>query len=136
MLFSPSLLASELEKHFPDILFAFLFGSSQQGEVRQGGDIDLAVWLKDYGKRAALITDMIGLTESLTEGVTCDLTLLNNAGEQLAFEALSGTRLFVREEAMDQYVAWYSLTCREYEDTMAWKAKQLQYRGYEVQWGH
>ena len=58
MLFSPSLLASELEKHFPDILFAFLFGSSQQGEVRQGG-------------------------------------------EQLAFEALSGTRLFVREEALD-----------------------------------
>lgn len=134
--FNPEVLAAELEKRFPEILFAFLFGSAQEGKVREGGDIDLAVWLNDYNKREELIPRIIGLTESLAEGISCDLTLLNDAGDQLAFEALSGTSLFIRHEVMNQYAAWYSLTCREYEDTMAWMKKQLQYRGYEVQWNH
>lgn len=134
--FSPEDLAAELKKRFPDILFAFLFGSAQEGMVREGGDMDLAVWLKDYTKRAVLIPEIIGRAESIAQGITCDLTILNDAGEQLAFEVLTGTKLFIREEAMDQYAAWYSLTCREYEDTVAWMKKQLQYRGYDVQWNH
>jgi len=65
-------LSDELKRQFPEIHFAFLFGSSQDGMV----------------------------------------------------------------EAMDAYAAWYSLTCREYEDAIAWMKKQLIYRGYEVQWDH
>jgi len=86
-------LANELKRQFPEIRFAFLFGSSQDGMVRDGGDIDLAVWLENPS-------------------------------------------LFIRDEAMDAYAAWYSLTCREYEDALAWMKKQLIYRGYEVQWDH
>ncbi|MBL7112389.1 MAG: nucleotidyltransferase domain-containing protein [Bacteroidales bacterium] len=134
--FPPSLLASELKQNFPEILFAFLFGSAQDGEIREGADIDLAVWVEDDTKRALLIPRIIGVVETVTQGVSCDLTLLNTAGVQLAFEALTGRELFIRNEAMDQYAAWYSLTCREYEDAIAWMKKQLIYRGYEVQWDH
>ncbi|MBL7112399.1 MAG: nucleotidyltransferase domain-containing protein [Bacteroidales bacterium] len=129
-------LASDLKSRFPEICFAFLFGSSQDGEVREGADIDLAVWLEDPSKRAELIPRIIGVVEAVVPRISCDLTLLNDAGEQLAFEALTGRELFIRDEAMDHYAAWYSLTCREYEDTIAWMKKQLLYRGYEVQWDH
>lgn len=131
-----TLLSSELSRQFPEIRFAFLFGSSQDGSAREGGDIDLAVWLEDPAKRVELIPRIIGVVESLVPGISCDLTLLNSAGELLAFEALSGRELFIRDEAIDQYAAWYSITCREYEDTIAWMKKQLRYRGYEVQWDH
>ena len=104
--------------------------------IREGGDIDLAVWLNDFSKRETMIPRIIGMVEDVVPGISCDLTLLNDAGEQLAFEALTGKELFIRDEAMDQYAAWYSLTCREYEDTIAWMKKQLIYRGYEVQWDH
>jgi len=130
------LLSSELKRQFPEICYAFLFGSSQDGTIREGGDIDLAVWLEDPTKRTELIPRIIGVVEAVVPGISCDLTLLNDAGEQLAFEALTGKELFIRDEAMDQYAAWYSLTCREYEDTIAWMKKQLIYRGYEVQWDH
>ena len=92
--------------------------------------------MEDDTKRALLIPRIIGVVETVTQGVSCDLTLLNTAGVQLAFEALTGRELFIRNEAMDQYAAWYSLTCREYEDAIAWMKKQLIYRGYEVQWDH
>ena len=130
------LLSDELKRQFPEIRFAFLFGSSQDGSIREGGDIDLAVWLENPTQKIELIPRIIGLVETLAPGVSCDLTLLNDAGEQLAFEALTGKELFIRDEAMDAYAAWYSLTCREYEDALAWMKKQLIYRGYEVQWDH
>ena len=129
-------LSDELKRQFPEIRFAFLFGSSQDGMVREGGDIDLAVWLEDPARKIELVPRIIGMVEVLVPGISCDLTLLNDAGEHLAFEALTGRELFIRDEAMDTYAAWYSLTCREYEDSIAWMKKQLIYRGYEVQWDH
>ena len=63
-----------------------------------------------------------------------DLVVLNDAGPVLAMEALKGTILFIREESMDIYADFYSLTCHLYEDHMFWTKKQLEYRGYEVQW--
>ena len=130
------ILVDKLKHQFPEICYAFLFGSSQDGTIREGGDIDLAVWLNDFSERETLIPRIIGMVEAIVPGISCDLTLLNDAGEQLAFEALTGRELFIRDEAMDQYAAWYSLICREYEDAIAWMKKQLIYRGYEVQWDH
>jgi len=136
MTFDISRFAGELEKRFPDVLFAYLFGSAQTGTIRPGGDVDLAVWIEDTSKKIDLIPALTGLVESFTDGTPCDLVFLNDAGDQLAFETLNGKKLFVRPESMDLHAGFYSQTCREYEDRLAWMKKQLQYRGYEVQWGH
>jgi predicted nucleotidyltransferase len=127
-------LSAELERRFPDVLFAYIFGSAQTGTIRPGGDVDLAVWIADTAKKIDLVPALTGLVESFTDGTECDLVFLNDAGDQLAFESLKGRKLFVRPEAVDLHAGFYSLTCREYEDRIAWMKKQLQYRGYEVQW--
>jgi predicted nucleotidyltransferase len=129
-------LASELEKRFPNILFAYVFGSAKTGEIRPGSDIDVAVWIIDPEMKLELIPKLVGLVESFTQGALCDLVFLNDAGDQLAFEVLQGTILFIRDEARDLHSGFYSETCRNYEDHISWIKKQLQYRGYEVQWNH
>lgn len=125
-----------LEQQFREILFAFIFGSAKDGSIRPGGDVDIAVWIDDPKKKMDVIPRLTGTVEAIAPGALCDLVFLNEAGSQLAFEALQGCLLFVREEAMDLYSGFYAQTCRDYEDTTAWMKKQLQYRGYEIQWDH
>jgi len=67
-------------------------------------------------------------------GLVFDLVELQKAEPILASEVLRGVQLFVRPEAMDLYLRFYTLTCRKYEDRIYWMNKQLEYRGYEVQW--
>jgi predicted nucleotidyltransferase len=129
-------LAADMKNRFPEVLFAYLFGSAKSGNIRPGGDVDIAVWLADMSRRMHLIPGLVGLIESHANCAICDLVILNDAGEQLAFEVLQGKKLFIRPEAVDLHAGFYSQTCREYEDTLVWMKKQLQYRGYEVQWDH
>ena len=129
-------LTELLEQMFPEVLFACILGSAKEGSIRSGGDVDIAIWLEDPSTRLDLIPRLTGSVESLTHGASCDLIILNEAGSQLAFEALQGRLLFVRNEAIELYSGFYSQTCREYEDAIAWMKKQLQYRGYEVQWDY
>jgi len=131
-----SRLAAELDQLFPEVLFAYLFGSAQTGTIRPGGDVDLAVWIRDTSLKMELIPALVGFVDTHAGGAACDLVFLNDAGDQLAFEVLRGRRLFVRSEANDLHAGFYSQTCREIEDRLAWMEKQLQYRGYEVQWSH
>ncbi len=125
-----------LEQQFPEVLFAFIFGSAQDGIIREGGDVDIAVWIDSPKIKMELIPRLTGMIESVTQGSSCDLILFNDAGSQLAFEGLQGRLLFVRDTAIELYSGFYSLTCREYEDALFWMKRQLQYRGYEVQWDH
>jgi len=134
--FDTDQLALDLRKQFPEILFAYLFGSAKEGNVRPGGDVDIAVWVGENTKKIDLIPKIVGLVEKNIAGAPCDLVFLNDAGEQLAFSVLQGKILFIRNEARDLHASFYSQTCREYEDTIAWMKKQLQYRGYEVQWNN
>jgi len=129
-------LASELYKQFPEVLFAYVFGSAKTGEIRPGSDIDVAVWIINPDMKMKLIPKLVGLVESFTQRATCDLVFLNDVGDQLAFEVLQGNILFIRDEARDLHSGFYSETCRNYEDHIVWMKKQLQYRGYEVQWNH
>jgi len=129
-------LASELCKQFPEVLFAYVFGSAKLGKIRPGSDIDVAVWIIDPDMKMELIPKLVGFVESFTQGALCDLVFLNDVGDQLAFEVLQGNILFIRDEARDLHSGFYSETCRNYEDHIAWMKKQLQYRGYEVQWNH
>ncbi len=38
------LIASAIKETFPEIPFAHIFGSSVNGMVKQGSDIDIAIW--------------------------------------------------------------------------------------------
>lgn len=125
--FSIQNLAADL-KTIPEIDFALLFGSAQSGVVKEGSDFDIGVYL-NTPVTPDLILSIVKSVEN-TVSAECDLTILNAASEILRFETLKGKVLFIRDHKMEEYAHFYSLTCREYEDTMAWMQRQLAYRGY------
>jgi len=100
----------------PRVVLATLFGSSKDGAVREGSDVDIGVLLSPtptplefyafYGRMAAKLSAIPEL----------DLVDLNHAGSVLAFEALRGRRLFVRDN--EAVAAYSSQVAREYEDDM------------------
>lgn len=126
--------SDNLQKDFPEILFAFLFGSIITKSIKKPTDIDVAIYLDRDKKTFQLISDIIRVTEYHFPEFPCDLIVLNDAGTDIRMEALKGKLLFVRQEALDSYSGFYSDTCRMYEYGTAWKKIQLKYRGYEVQW--
>jgi predicted nucleotidyltransferase len=113
------------------IEYAMVFGSSADGIVRAYSDLDVALSLvqKDAPNIDRLL-DIVGRIEDVFD-VTCDLTMLNKAGPVLRHEALKGRVLFVRDDRQNDFVDFYARTCAEYEDLMAWRGRQLAYRGYQ-----
>jgi len=110
--------------------YAIVFGSAQDGIVRAGSDLDIAVWLAPADTlTGGRLLQIVGKIEE-TLAVACDLTLLNTAGTVLRHEVLKGRVLFVRPGCEDGFSEFYVRTCAEYEDLMAWRARQLAYRGY------
>lgn len=120
------LLSEELKTKIPEIDFAFLFGSYAKGTQRPDSDLDIAIYLNTEVS-LDLISRSISIIETTT-GKRCDLCILNKASEILRFEVLKGKLMFVRERKIEEYVHFYSLTCREYEDQMTWMNKQLRLR--------
>lgn len=121
----------ELGKNLEAVLeidFALLFGSAQSGVLEKSSDIDLGVYLNS-SVTPDLILSIVKTVEK-TVSAECDLSILNTASEILRFEAIKGKVLFIRGNKMDEYAGFYSLTCREYEDTIAWMQRQKSYRGY------
>jgi len=127
-------LAKVFEEEFPEIAFAYLFGSMAEGKAKKSSDTDIAVYLKPYKKSPELIAKIIGSVENVFDKSPCDLLILNDAGVLIAKEAIKGKIVFIRKSAMDDYAGFYSIICRKYEDKIVWMKKQLEYRGYEVQW--
>lgn len=112
------------------IEYAIVFGSARDGIVHKGSDLDVAVSLRDTEARNIdHLLEIVGEVEDAL-GVTCDLTVLDTAGAVLRHEALKGRVLFVRPDREDAFSDFYVRTCAEYEDLMAWRARQLAYRGY------
>jgi predicted nucleotidyltransferase len=123
-----------IRENFPDIAFAYLFGSSQDGIVKDRSDIDIALYYKgnDIFIRFRIEEQ---LEKAIGNEILIDIVELQKTSNYiLAFEALRGKLLFVRDEYMDDYINFYTLTCRRYEDEIYRMKKQLEYRGYEVQW--
>jgi len=127
-------LSKKLKGNIPEILFAYLFGSSVSGTIKNESDIDLAVYLAPGKKTFDTIARIFGVMEDQFPSQQIDIVLLNDSGIIISMEVLKGKLLFVREDAWDIYSGYYSLTCRNFEDHMIWIKKQLKYRGYEVQW--
>ncbi|MBU0992206.1 MAG: nucleotidyltransferase domain-containing protein [Proteobacteria bacterium] len=121
-------LTKELRENIPEIDFAFLFGSAMKKPIDQCQDVDIGAYLNTTVS-LELIGKILEKVETLTK-CRCDLSILNTASEILRFEALKGILLFVRDNKLEDYSSFYSLTCREYEDKMFWMKRQLSYRGY------
>ncbi|MDI7267033.1 MAG: nucleotidyltransferase domain-containing protein [Myxococcota bacterium] len=100
----------------PEVVFALLFGSAGRGPLpRADSDIDVAVLLDrplTYELWDALVDSVVRAC-----GIEpVDLVDLARARPLLAFEALGGDLLFVRDR--ERWAAFFSTTCREYEDEM------------------
>ena len=127
-------IASAIKNNFPEIPFAHIFGSSANGVVKMGSDIDIAIWYN--GTDPFLKVKVSETLESIVNNIPVDIVNIINANPLLAHEALAGKILFVREDQKSNYASFYSKIAAEYEDKIYWIQKQLEYRGYEVQWNH
>ncbi|MCA9972126.1 MAG: nucleotidyltransferase domain-containing protein [Anaerolineales bacterium] len=100
----------------PAITAVWAFGSAQDGIVRPGGDIDVGVLLNTPLDFDAQL-NLLGALQTALQFADVDLVILNVANVMLRFEAVSGRRLFCRDDA--EMARFVSLTAREYEDEMA-----------------
>jgi predicted nucleotidyltransferase len=123
--FSVEDLGAAIERACPEVLFAYLMGSAANGHVAVGSDLDVALYVRDRLSWKTLRT-VQEIVDGMLPGVHCDAGALNQAEPIYRFEALKGRRLFVR--APEDFLRFYSLTCREYEDQMADYERQLRYR--------
>lgn len=118
--FAPTQLARELETRCPHVDCAFLLGSAQDGTVRPGSDVDVAV---GFAPRSRVSWDGIAAVATVVEacvpGTTAHVGILDSAGLVYRFEALRGRRLFVRPQALEAFAEFASLTCREHESYRA-----------------
>ena len=101
----------------PNVVLALLFGSSSDGTVSPGSDIDIAVLyeeapepLEEYNSYYLRLCDVTGDIAPIS------LVNLNTADPILAFEALSG-RTICRNNP-EKAAEYQSLICRQYEDVM------------------
>ncbi|MEI8120832.1 MAG: nucleotidyltransferase domain-containing protein [bacterium] len=107
----------------PRVVLATLFGSSKEGIVRPGSDVDIGVLLSPALTPLEFYTFYVDLTAKLSSIPELDLVDLNRAGSVLAFEALCGRRLFVRNN--EAVAAFSSRVAREYESDMLHAAAYL-----------
>lgn len=98
------------------VVLATVFGSARDGVLRRGSDVDIAVLLSPPMSPLEFYDFYVELTAKLSAVPELDLVDLNHAGSVLAFEALCGRRLFVRDA--DAAAAFSSCVARQYEDDM------------------
>lgn len=138
MKFNHNILTEKLNT-IPEIAFAYLFGSAQNGIIKKGSDLDIAVYFvrknKNNDKETQLRLKILRLLESAVPGFdNFDVVVLNETSTILGMQALQGKLLFVKPEYENLHAEFYSFTCRKFEYDSFWMKKQLEYRGYEVQW--
>ena len=100
----------------PRVVLAVLFGSAQDGTVRSGSDVDIGVLLSPALTPLEFYSFCLELSARLSTIPELDLVDLNHAGSILAFEALCGRRIFVRDA--DSVAAFSSHVARQYEDDL------------------
>lgn len=95
---------------------AWLFGSSLTGRTRPDSDIDLGILVT----RPLHWTEYADLQQDLAQAAatdSIDLTVLNDTGPILRFEAVRGRNLVCKNA--ERQAAFVSLAAREYEESMA-----------------
>lgn len=118
----------EVLARYPQVVAAWVFGSAQSGEVRPGGDLDIAVLFTARPDLDTLADLRADLQEAL-DFEEIDLVVLNGAHPITRFEAVSGRRIYCRD--LERTAGFVSLTAREYEDAMALLERGLRYGAQE-----
>ena len=99
-----------------NVVAAWIFGSTIEGTVRPGSDIDMGVLFAVMPS----VDELTGLRAALQDALAfdeIDLVVLNEASPILRFEAISGRPVYVTDR--ENCASFVSLTAREYEDEMA-----------------
>lgn len=107
------------------LVSAWAFGSAQDGQIRDGADVDIGLLLDANPNLDELAETRAALQKALDID-DIDLVVLNEASPILRFEAISGRPLFCRDA--DRRAEFASLTAREYEDEMAMVARAMRER--------
>lgn len=88
-----------LERH-PEVVVAYLFGSSARGRAGPLSDLDVAVLLGEGADAASAQLDLIGDLAAATGTDRVDVVVLNEAPSELAFRVLRDGRLLLcRDDA-------------------------------------
>ena len=106
----------EFFKGKKNIASAFIFGSAQNGEVKPGSDIDIAILFNTLPEVKIRLDFYSDLCDALHMNKSIDMTVLNGADTILAFEAISGKR--ISNNNPEKTAEFSSYTTRLYEDTM------------------
>ncbi|MBI3987167.1 MAG: nucleotidyltransferase domain-containing protein [Lentisphaerae bacterium] len=108
----------DIQHSFPGlgVVGAWLFGSAKNGEVRDGGDVDIGV-LFDAKPGLDVLASCRARLQKAMRVEDVDLVPLNGASPILRFEALCGKRVYCADE--NRCAEFASLTAREYEDELA-----------------
>ena len=106
---------SKYLKNRSDVICAVIFGSAQDGVVKDGSDLDLGVYFSEQVKGDALIRFMVEVAEAADFDVI-DLVDLRSAEPVLAFEVISGN--FICKNDPEKTAELFSLICRKYEEVM------------------
>lgn len=100
----------------PRVMLATLFGSARDGTVRDGSDVDIAVLLSPTPSPIEFYEFYQRIASRLGHIAELDLVDLSRADSILAFEALCGRRLVVRDA--ERVATFVSEVARQYEDDM------------------
>jgi predicted nucleotidyltransferase len=108
-------IIQQLRQYFAsqeEVLLAFLFGSWNKNRTLSESDVDVAIWLRDpYGQEEMnrIWRDLENLLQ-----VPVDLLLLNRASPTIAWAALKGSTIVIRDQGF--YLEYMLETSREAED--------------------
>jgi predicted nucleotidyltransferase len=84
-------IATAIEGNFPEIPFAHIFGSSANGVVKAGSDIDIAIWYN--GNDPLIKVKVLETIEPFVNNTPVDIVNICSANPLLAHEALAGNVL-------------------------------------------
>ncbi|MEA3350223.1 MAG: nucleotidyltransferase domain-containing protein [Chloroflexota bacterium] len=115
-------LATHIFEQFSNVIAAWVFGSAQDGKVRLGSDVDIAVIFDSYPSLDNL-SELRAELQKVLRFDDIDLVVLNGASPITRFEAISGRPIFCRDVVARAEIA--SLTAREYEDEIAFMQSGL-----------
>lgn len=98
-----------------NVVCATVFGSSADGTVNPGSDLDVAVLFREPPAAGeATLRYYTRLCDAVPDVERTDFINLNQANPILAFEALRGRMLCKND--VEATAGYTSLICREYED--------------------
>lgn len=92
-------LRTALQGH-PDVVFAYLFGSRSHGQDHPRADVDVAVYVRPGTTKGWAALEFTNLLAQALRRDDVDVLILNDAPPAVGFEALKGTLLFSRDEAI------------------------------------